>query len=49
MKAGNLIGILAAIVTVALITVLVTKPNTAGVIRAGGDAFANPLRAAMGN
>lgn len=49
MQAGSIIDIMAAIVTVGLITVLVTKPNTAKVIETGGKAFIGSLKAAMGN
>lgn len=49
MKAGNLIDIAALITTVALVTVIVTKPNSAGVISSIGKAFAGSLQAAMGN
>jgi hypothetical protein len=41
-------NIFGAIVTVALVTTVVSSPQTAGVIRAVGDAFAGSLRAAQG-
>lgn len=44
-KVFNLLG---AIVTVALITVIVSNRNTSNVISASGNAFAGSLRAAMG-
>lgn len=48
MRAGSLIDIAAAIVTVALVTVIVTGKNTSSVISTTGSAFANSLKAAMG-
>lgn len=48
MKAGSVIDIAAAIVTVALVTVIVTGKNTAPVIGSLGNAFSGALRAAMG-
>jgi hypothetical protein len=45
-KAFNVIG---AIVTVALVTTIVSRPTSAAVIRAMGDAFAGSIRAATGN
>ena len=44
-KAFNVIG---SIVTVALVTTVVSKPTSAQVIRAMGDAFAGSIRAALG-
>jgi hypothetical protein len=44
-KAFNVIG---SIVTVAMVTVVVSSPGTANVIRAFGEAFSGSLRAAMG-
>jgi hypothetical protein len=38
-----------AIVTVALVTTIVSHPQSAQVIRAVGDAFSGSLRAAMGH
>lgn len=47
---GNqLFNVLGAIVTVALVTTIVTRPNSATVIRAMGDAFSGSIRAALGN
>jgi hypothetical protein len=37
-----------AIVTVAMVTVIVSHPTSASIIRAVGDAFSGSLRAAMG-
>ena len=48
MKAGTLVDVAAAIVTVALVTALVNGRNTAGVISSVGDAFAGSLKAALG-
>lgn len=44
-KAFNLLG---AIVTVALVTTIVSRPTSASVIRAMGDAFSGSIRAAQG-
>ncbi len=44
-KAFNVVG---SIVTVALVTTIVARPNSARVIRAMGDAFAGSIRAALG-
>lgn len=44
-KAFNVIG---SIVTVALVTAIVSQPNSARVISAFGDAFAGSIRAALG-
>lgn len=44
-KAFNVIG---AIVTVALVTTIVSRPTSAQVIRAFGEAFSGSIRAAMG-
>lgn len=43
-KAFNILG---AIVTVALVTTIVSRPTSATVIRAMGDAFAGSIRAAL--
>lgn len=45
LKLFNLLG---AIVTAALVTTIVSRPNGATVIRSMGDAFSGPIRAAMG-
>ncbi len=39
-------NILGAIVTVALVTTIVSRPNSVQVIRAMGDAFAGSIKAA---
>jgi hypothetical protein len=44
----KLFNIAAAIVGVALVTTIVTSPNTSAVISASGTAFASSIRAAMG-
>lgn len=41
-------NILGAIVTVALVTTVVSRPTSAQVIRSMGDAFAGSIRAALG-
>lgn len=44
-KAFNILG---AIVTVALVTTIVSRPTSASVIKAMGDAFAGSIKAALG-
>jgi hypothetical protein len=44
----RLFNVLGAIVTVALVTTIVSRPTSATVIRAMGDAFAGSIRAALG-
>jgi len=41
-------GILAAIVSVALVTAVLSSPQAAGVIRAIGESLGGTLRSAMG-
>lgn len=48
MKGDDMVRLLLAIVGVALVTTIVMRTNSVGVIRAGGDAFSGSLRAAMG-
>ncbi len=48
MNGNALFNIGSAIVTVALVTTVVSRPTSAQVIRAMGDAFAGSIRAAMG-
>lgn len=48
MTTDKIIGVLSAIVTVALVTTIVSSPNTAAVIRSFGEAFSGSLRAAQG-
>lgn len=44
-KMFNVVG---SIVTVALVTTIVSRPTSATVIRAMGDAFSGSIRAALG-
>lgn len=44
-KVFNVAG---AIVTVALVTTIVSRPTSAAVIKSMGDAFAGSIRAALG-
>jgi hypothetical protein len=46
MSFGRIFDIFAAIVTVALASVIVTSTNTAGIITAWGNAFSGSLKAA---
>lgn len=48
MNADKLLSIGSAIVTVALVTTIVSHPDSAKVIAAVGTAFTGSLRAAMG-
>lgn len=48
MKFGRIFDIAMAIVVVGGVTVAVTKPNTAQVMKAVGDSFSNSLKTAMG-
>lgn len=41
-------ALFSAIVGVGMATVIVSSPNTSGIIRAGGEAFQGSLRTAMG-
>jgi hypothetical protein len=49
MKGESLVSIVTALVGVALVAVIVQSRNTASVINASGNAFANSVRAVMGN
>lgn len=49
MNADRIANIFGGIITVALVTTIVSRPTTAGVIRAVGDSFSSSIRAAMGN
>lgn len=49
MALGRIIDLFAAIVAVAGATVVVSSPNTMGIIQAWGNAFSGSLRAAMGH
>ncbi len=47
---GNqLFNVMGAIVTVALVTTIVSRPNSAAVINSMGNAFSGSIRAALGN
>lgn len=48
MNANGIVNVLGAIVTVALVTTVVSHPQSASIIRSFGDAFAGSLRAAQG-
>lgn len=48
MNADKALSIGSAIVTVALVTVIVSHPQSAKVITSVGNAFSGALRAAMG-
>lgn len=48
MNADKAFNILGAIVTVALVTTIVSRPNSATVIRAFGEAFSGSIKSAMG-
>lgn len=48
MPLDRIANIFGSIVTVALVTVVVSAPNTSQVIGALGNAFSNSLKAAMG-
>jgi len=44
----KLFNVLGSIVTVALVTTIVSQPNSAKVISASGDAFKGAIQAALG-
>lgn len=48
MNADKFFNVLSSIVTVALVTAIVSKPASASVIRAMGEAFSGSIRAALG-
>lgn len=48
MSGDRLFNVIGSIVTVALVTTVVSRPQSAQVIRAMGGAFAGSIRAAMG-
>ncbi len=48
MQVNNLMGLAGAIVTVALVTTIVTRPESKAIIKAIGDSFSGALRAAQG-
>lgn len=49
MNVEKVVGVLGAIVTVALVTTIVSHPASASVIRAFGEAFSGSIRAAQGH
>lgn len=48
MTGDRAFNVLGSIVTVALVTTIVSRPQSAQVIRAMGSAFAGSIRAALG-
>lgn len=48
MSANDIFDVAAGIVTVAMVTVLVSSPQTSDVINALGNAFSESVSAAMG-
>lgn len=48
MSLNEIISLFAAIVSLAMVAVVIQSPNTAGIIKAWGDAFSGSLRAATG-
>jgi|KBSMisStandDraft_5_1062788.scaffolds.fasta_scaffold484025_2 hypothetical protein len=48
MKAGSVIDVAAAIVTVALVTAIVSSGNTSNIISSVGNAFSGSIKAALG-
>lgn len=48
MNVSGIVGVLSAIVTVALVTTVVSNRESAKVIKALGDGFSGALRAAQG-
>lgn len=48
MNGDKFFNVMGAIVTVALVTTIVARPNSASVIRAFGEAFSGGIKAAMG-
>jgi hypothetical protein len=48
MGGDRIFNVLGAIVTVALVTTVVSRPTSAQVIKSMGDAFAGSIRAALG-
>lgn len=49
MNLGRIVDIAIAIVVVAGITVAVSSPNTAPIIKAFGDSYSGSIKAAMGS
>lgn len=48
MSVGKIFDVFTAIVSVAMAFVLVSSPNTAGIITAWGNAFSGSVKAAIG-
>jgi hypothetical protein len=48
MNGHDLLSLMSAIVTVALVTTIVGHPNSAAVIQAGGSAFSGSITSALG-
>lgn len=48
MNVSGIVGVLSALVTVALVTTVVSNRESAKVIKALGDGFSGALRAAQG-
>lgn len=48
MTGDRVFNVMGAIVTVALVTTVVSRPQSARVIKAMGDAFAGSISAALG-
>jgi hypothetical protein len=46
MKVSNVFDIVGGLLTIALVAVIFTKPNTKGVIQASGSAFTGALKQA---
>lgn len=49
MKVNDFWGVLGGFLTIALVTTIVSNPNSASVAKAFGDSFTGALRAAQGN
>lgn len=48
MNGDKIFNVMGAIVTVALVTTVVSRPTSAQVIKSMGDAFSGAIRAALG-
>jgi hypothetical protein len=46
---NGIVGVAAAIVTVALVTTIVSRPESAKIVKAIADGFSGALRAAQGH
>lgn len=49
MRATDIFDVLGAIVTVAMVTTIVSHPNSAAVIKSSGEAFSSSIKAAIGS